>query len=85
MTERSVSHGSFTIDRIFPARPERVFRAWSDREQKAKWFPVGEIFEFKVGGREYQPIAAPMAPSSCSMCAITTSSPTSASFMPMRC
>ena len=59
MTDRSVSHGSFTIDRVFPAKPERVFRAWSDREQKAKWFPVGQIFEFKVGGREYQADSGP--------------------------
>jgi uncharacterized protein YndB with AHSA1/START domain len=54
MTERSITHGSFTIDRMFPAKPDRVFRAWSDKEQKAKWFPVGDIFDFRVGGREYQ-------------------------------
>lgn len=59
MTERSIAHGSFTIDRVFPAKPERVFRSWSDREEKAKWFPVGDVFEFEVGGREYQADSAP--------------------------
>jgi uncharacterized protein YndB with AHSA1/START domain len=54
MTDRTISHGSFTIDRLLPAEPSRVFRAWSDRDQKSKWFPVGDVFEFWVGGREYQ-------------------------------
>lgn len=59
MTERSIAHGSFTVTRSYPARPARVFRAWSDPASKRKWFgsPDPEnpthVFEFKVGGREY--------------------------------
>ena len=59
MTERTISHGSFTIDRVFAAKPDRVFRAWSDPHQKSKWFPVGDVFDFRVGGREYQAGSAP--------------------------
>ena len=48
---------AIAIERIFDAPPERVFRAWSDPEQVAKWYgPEGfslsvcEI-DFRVGGK----------------------------------
>ena len=59
MTERSVTHATFVIERSYPAAPARVFRALSDQAAKSKWF-VGpgdwdvaryEI-DFRVGGRE---------------------------------
>jgi len=59
MTERSIAHGDFTVERMYPAPPSRVFAAWSNPEIKARWFGTPEkdnpahIFEFKVGGREY--------------------------------
>ncbi|RYE87010.1 MAG: polyketide cyclase [Hyphomicrobiales bacterium] len=59
MTERSIAHGSFTVTRSYPASPARVFKAWSNPEYKRKWFgsPKADnpedIFEFRVGGREY--------------------------------
>jgi len=58
MTDRTVEHGTFTVERAYPAAPKRVFAAWADPRIKAKWFgdgasPPSEIFEFKVGGREY--------------------------------
>lgn len=58
MTERSVSHGSFTVERTYPALPARVFAAWADPEIKARWFGAAgkgpdDIFDFRVGGREY--------------------------------
>ena len=59
MTERSIAHGSFTITRSYPARPSRVFQAWANPEFKRKWFGApkaddpSDIFEFRVGGREY--------------------------------
>ena len=58
--KRSVSHGVFSVERAYDAPVERVWRALSDREAKAKWFggTVGEWSEiersmdFRVGGAE---------------------------------
>jgi uncharacterized protein YndB with AHSA1/START domain len=57
---RSITHGSFTIDRTYPdATPARVFDAFARPEAKARWFagPPGwekheASMEFRVGGRE---------------------------------
>ena len=59
MTERSVRHAKFTIERTYPAARERVFKAFADPQSKAKWF-VGpdnwdksnHQLDFRVGGRE---------------------------------
>lgn len=59
MSKRRVVHDHFTIERVYPAAPARVFRAWADAESKARWF-VGpgqwqqhkREFDFRVGGRE---------------------------------
>lgn len=53
MTERSIIHSTFTVERRFKAPPEKVFHAWADKDAKSKWFPVGEVFDFREGGREY--------------------------------
>jgi uncharacterized protein YndB with AHSA1/START domain len=59
MSERSVSHASFTLERTYPASPERVFAAWATREAKSQWFGADEgdvkehILDFSVGGREH--------------------------------
>ena len=52
-------HGSFSIERIYPAAPEKVFAAWGDIEAKANWFigPDGWTLvhrsqDFRVGGHE---------------------------------
>jgi uncharacterized protein YndB with AHSA1/START domain len=37
MTERSVVHGGFTIERVFDAPLPRVFRAFSDPKDKVRW------------------------------------------------
>lgn len=48
---------SLTIRRRFKASPERVFRAWTEPAQIARWFGPGEIkvleaeFEPRPGGR----------------------------------
>lgn len=59
MSQRSVTHGSFAIERVYDASPERVFKAWADPAIKARWF-VGPTdwrmlersIDFRVGGKE---------------------------------
>jgi len=56
MTERSIAHGTFVIERTYPADPARVFRAWADPDIKKRWFGAGndtKEFDFREGGREY--------------------------------
>lgn len=57
MSDRSVTHATFVVERTYPASPSRVFNAWADPSAKALWFagPEGNgTFEldFRVGGRE---------------------------------
>jgi uncharacterized protein YndB with AHSA1/START domain len=59
MSERSVTHGTFTIERTYDASPARVFHAFADPKAKASWFegPADwekgrQEFDFRVGGRE---------------------------------
>ena len=44
------------------APPARVYLAWADRAAKSKWFSKPEIFEFRVGGREYSSGGPPKGP-----------------------
>lgn len=59
MTERSIAHGTFTIERHYKHPVPRVFSAWSNPQFKRQWFgspdpaKPGSVFEFKEGGREY--------------------------------
>jgi uncharacterized protein YndB with AHSA1/START domain len=59
MTERSVQHATFAVERTYDASPARVFAAWADPTAKARWFGStgGESSEFEldfqVGGREF--------------------------------
>ncbi|HET8726058.1 MAG TPA: SRPBCC family protein [Alphaproteobacteria bacterium] len=65
MSEHSVSHGTFVVERVFPVPAGRVFAAFADQEQKRKWFggpgedsPV-EHFDFRIGGGESSQGKAP--------------------------
>lgn len=55
MTDHSVKHSTFTLERSYSASPAEVFGAWSDRDTKAKWFAAqddGYSLDFRVGGTE---------------------------------
>ena len=62
-TDRSVAYDTFTIVRDIPASPARVFRGFSDFEQKQAWFgdPEGSTHtaDFRVGGKEVSEGAEP--------------------------
>jgi uncharacterized protein YndB with AHSA1/START domain len=60
MTERTVTHAIFTIERTYPGvTPQRVFDAWASPQAKSRWFGGPEAWtqgryelDFRVGGRE---------------------------------
>jgi uncharacterized protein YndB with AHSA1/START domain len=60
MTDRSVNHTTFTIDRHYPASPAKVFGAWADAAAKEIWMDDPDFtsdgsdyqLEFRVGGHE---------------------------------
>jgi uncharacterized protein YndB with AHSA1/START domain len=59
MSERSVVHSTFTIERTYDHPPARVFAAWANPTLKGRWFgggtdetPVDLDMDFRVGGHE---------------------------------
>lgn len=59
MTERSVVHSTFVIDRFYPVPPAKVYFALSDPAAKRRWFadpgnpmPSRHQMDFRVGGKE---------------------------------
>jgi uncharacterized protein YndB with AHSA1/START domain len=55
MTEHSVKHSTFTLERTYAASPAQAFAAWADRDTKAKWFAAndaGYTLDFRIGGTE---------------------------------
>jgi len=59
MSERSASHGAFTLERVYDAAPARVFKAWADPAIKARWFGgiegwqmLERSIDFRIGGKE---------------------------------
>jgi uncharacterized protein YndB with AHSA1/START domain len=62
MNEHYVKHATFVVERTYDASPERVYQAWADPDVKAQWFSRADVFEFRVGGREYSTGGAPEGP-----------------------
>lgn len=69
MTERSVTHATFTIHRVYPATPARVFAAFATAEAKTQWFAgprdwgrSAHELDFRVGGREVSRVGPPGGP-----------------------
>ena len=53
MTQRSVTHATFTIERTYDAPPAEVFAAWATPDAKAEWFGGGDYeLDFRIGGKE---------------------------------
>ena len=60
MSPRSVTHATFTIERVYPASVARVYAAFADKNAKRRWFsgppewgPEEHELDFRVGGREF--------------------------------
>ena len=51
MQQPTVNHSTFTLERNFPATPERVFSAFSDPAKKIRWFADGIAVERDRAGR----------------------------------
>jgi len=59
VTQSTVAHDTFVVERTFDVPVAQVFRAWADRALKARWFAgaadalgAGYELDFRVGGRE---------------------------------
>jgi uncharacterized protein YndB with AHSA1/START domain len=55
MSDRSVVHATFTLERTYAASPARVFQAWADPQIKSRWFagnPADYELDFRSGGIE---------------------------------
>ena len=67
MSDHTVAHGTFVVEKTYPHPVEKVWAAWSDSKRKQKWFGGGSdnpptVFEFKPGGRESSEGTIPNGP-----------------------
>lgn len=60
MTDRTLAHDTFTLEREYPVTPAAVFRAFADPALKRRWFgaeegwtPISSAMDFRVGGAEH--------------------------------
>jgi uncharacterized protein YndB with AHSA1/START domain len=70
MTDRSVHHATFSLERTYAVPPAAVFAAWSDATKKQQWFvgPPGWTrtaysLDFTVGGKEHSAVGPDGEPS----------------------
>jgi uncharacterized protein YndB with AHSA1/START domain len=55
MSERCVTHATFSLERTYDVAPARVFAAWAEPTAKRRWFAKDAAehhLDFRVGGRE---------------------------------
>ena len=68
MTNRTVVHDTFTVERTYRHPATTVFAAWSDAGAKAQWWGDDEVttddfeLDFRVGGREHVTAKVPDGP-----------------------
>ncbi|MGF1628788.1 MAG: SRPBCC family protein [Kiloniellaceae bacterium] len=69
MTETSVEHATFKVERRFDATPAQVFAAWAQPAVKRRWFgdadgweDVEHKLDFRVGGSEFSAARQPGGP-----------------------
>jgi uncharacterized protein YndB with AHSA1/START domain len=68
MSDHSVAHGTFVIERTYNHPVDRVWAAWSNPGLKSQWFGEAsgvpsDTFDFKPGGRESSAGDIPNGPS----------------------
>lgn len=62
MSQRSVEHTTFVIERRYPVPRRRVYAAWANPEAKARWFGGSNDdydLDFRIGGQEVSRGTAP--------------------------
>lgn len=58
MAGRSTKHGTIELERLYKAPPARVYAAWAEPAQRARWDVPGrwviveQTFDFRAGGCE---------------------------------
>ena len=68
MAERSTKHGTIELARLYKAPPARVYAAWAEPAQRAKWDVPGrwiiteQTFDFREGGCEIKRFGPPGDP-----------------------
>jgi uncharacterized protein YndB with AHSA1/START domain len=55
MTERSVVHSTFVVERSYDATPAEVFAAFADKASKRRWFIEGEGWHIESYEMDFRP------------------------------
>ena len=57
---KPVEHGTFVIERTFPADISRVFQAFADPAQKAAWFAAGATHGQEMDAEHFAALVEPL-------------------------